>query len=161
MVELPPLIPCARCLTFFQCYLIVLPCTLFLGLYCPGTHGACRGVLWLPQWGSCTWTKYPLVHSPIQKSTIESTLVVSPSMPGIICVWQTCDGSSRVLFTLYLTRKLCADTTRCTGSCTGQPTNLRYQEGCHFATLQNSGILMGVGSSFFLSFAIVKQMHHC
>ena len=62
-------------------------------------------VLWLSQWGSWACTKYPLVHSPIQKSTIESTSVVSPPMPRIICVWQTCAGSCRVLFTLYLSQK--------------------------------------------------------
>ena len=33
---------------------------------------------------------------PIQKSTIELTLMVSPSMPGIICVWQIWDGLHRV-----------------------------------------------------------------
>ena len=64
-------------------------------------------VLWLPWWGSWTWTKYPLVHSPIQKSTIELTSAVSPPMPMIICVWQTCDGLSRVLFSLYLLKTVC------------------------------------------------------
>ena len=33
---------------------------------------------------------------PIQKSTLKSTLMVSPSVPKIVCVWQTCDGSSRL-----------------------------------------------------------------
>ena len=33
---------------------------------------------------------------PIQKSIITSILMVSPSMPKMLCVWQTCDGSSRV-----------------------------------------------------------------
>ena len=32
----------------------------------------------------------------IQKSTKESTSMVSPPMPKIVCVWQTCDGSVRV-----------------------------------------------------------------
>ena len=33
---------------------------------------------------------------PIQKYTIETTLMQSPSMPVIVCVWQIYDGSSRV-----------------------------------------------------------------
>ena len=41
MVELPSLIALPG--VFFQCYLIILPCTLFWGLYCPGTHGASMG----------------------------------------------------------------------------------------------------------------------
>ena len=135
------------------------PATLVLGLYCSGTYmEPLWGVLWLSwcanytQYFNILWSTHP-----IQKSTIESTSVVSPPMPEIVCVWQTCDGLSRVLFTLYHSWKLCAGTTRCTGRCTGQPTYLRYQEGCHFATLQNSSISMVVGSSFFLSFAIVEQ----
>ena len=58
------------------------------------------GFLGLSQWDSCAQIKYPLAHFPIQKSTIEST---SP-MPEIVCVWQTCHGLSRVLFTLYLSK---------------------------------------------------------
>ena len=86
--------------------------------------------------------------TPLQRSTIESSSVVSPPMSGIVCVWKTFDGLSRVFFTLYLSWKLCAGMTRCTGRYTGQPTNLRYWEGCNVAMLQNSCISMGVCFSF-------------
>ena len=114
------------------------------------------GVFWLPQWDSCTHTKYPFIHSPCPN--IHPWY--PPPMPRIISVWQICDGLSRVLFTLYLSQKLCVGMTRCAGRCTGQSTCLRYQEGCHLAMLQNSSILFGVGSSFFFSFALVEQAHH-
>ena len=146
----------------FWCYLIVSLCTSFLGLYCPGTHGSSMGnplVFPVEQLHLDQISFGPL--TPTQKSTIESTLVVSIPMPRIIWVWQTCDGLSRVLFTLYLLWKLYAGMTRCTGRCTGQTTSLRYQEGCHFAMQQNSGVVMGVSSSFFWNFILVEQVHHC
>ena len=40
--------------------------------------------------------KCPLVHSPIQKSTIATTSMESPSMLEIVCIWQIWDVSSRV-----------------------------------------------------------------
>ena len=54
------------------------------------------GVVFFFQWGSCAQAEYPLVYSPIQKSIIESTSMVSPSMPGIICVGKICGGSNSV-----------------------------------------------------------------
>ena len=49
----------------------------------------------ISQWGSCTWAKYPLVHSPtIQQSTVESTLKEFPSMPKLSSAWQTHGGTN-------------------------------------------------------------------
>ena len=95
MVELSPLIQCARCSTSIT--------SLYYHVHCPQGctaqtfMGPLQGaVLWFSMWGSCIQTKYPLVHSPIQKSTIETTLMVFQSIPEIICVWQICDGSNKV-----------------------------------------------------------------
>ena len=146
-------------MSLFLCYLIVSPCTLSLELYCPGTHGTSMGSPLASLVGQLCLEQIFFSTLPHRKSTIESTSVVSPPMKGIACVWQTCDDLSRVLFTLYFSLKLCTGTTRCTGRCTGQPTNQRYW-GVSFAMLQNSCILMRVGSSFFLSFTLVEQVHH-
>ena len=50
---------------------------------------------------------------------------------------------------------------QCAAKCTGQPTYQRYRDRCHFTILQNFGTSMEVGSSFFLSFALVEQVCHC
>ena len=143
----------------FYATLLFLPCTLFPGLYCPGTHRASMESPLVFPVGQLCLDQIPFVPlSPSKNPFLESTSVVSPPMPEIVCAWQTCDGSSRVLFTLYHSQKLCAGRTRCTGRCTVQPTNLRYQEGCHFATLQNCGISMGVSFLFSLRSAIVEQV---
>ena len=64
----------------------------------------------ISQWGSCAQAKFPLIHSPtIQGFTVENTLREFPSMPKLSRVWQTQDGTSRVLFTLYSSRKWCTD----------------------------------------------------
>ena len=52
---------------------------------------------------------------PIQKSTIESTLVVSPPMPEIICVWQTFDV--RLTKTVYKHERMCRQMHRATQRC--------------------------------------------
>ena len=66
-VEFPPLIPYTRC-PFFWCCLIILPCTLIYGVILPRhSWKPLWEVLWFSWWGSCTWTKYPLVHSPHSK----------------------------------------------------------------------------------------------
>ena len=74
-------------------------------------------------------------------------------MPGFICVWQTYGGSNRVLFTLHLSQKLCVGMTRCTGRCTGQPTNLRYLWGVSFCHAAKFWYLNG---GWFLIF-----LEHC
>ena len=63
-------------------------------------------------------------------------------------------------YTAYPT-KMCTGMTWCSGKCRGQPTYWRHWERCYFAIVQNSSTSIGVGSSFFLSFALVEQMCHC
>ena len=103
-MELPPLISCARHF-FFWCYLLILQCTSFLGLYWPGTHeasmGSCLLVFLVGQLCSDQISFGPL---PIQKSTIKSTLMVPPAMPELVCAWQTCDGLSRMFHIVHLTK---------------------------------------------------------
>ena len=154
MVELCLLILCTRCISSFfsmlsHCFTLHLVSRVILPRHSQSLHGESYG---FPS-GVVHLDQISFGPPPIQESTIESPSVVSPPMPGIICVWETGDGLSRVLFTLYLSWKLCAGMTRCTGRCKGQPINLRYWEGCHVTMLQNSGILMGVHSSIFWSFA--------
>ena len=68
MVESPPLIPCARCLSFYATSLFhPTPC--FHGYNSQILIKPLWGVLWLPQWSGCIQTKYPLVQPPIQKSS--------------------------------------------------------------------------------------------
>ena len=66
----------------------------------PRAHGASMGYPLASQVGQLCSDQMSYGPLPIQKSTIESTFVVCPPMPRIICVLQTCDGLSRVLFTL-------------------------------------------------------------
>ena len=49
----------------------------------------------------------------------------------------------------------------CEGRCIGQPKYWWHQEQCHSAIMQNSNTSMGVGSSLFLSFALIGQAHPC
>ena len=95
----------------------------------------------------------------IQKSTIESTSMVSPSMSEIICVRQIYGGLNSV-FTLYSPWKHSTGMKWCEGRCTGQPKYQRHQEGCNFAIIQNSNTSMVVDSSLFSSFALVEQKCH-
>ena len=69
MGELPPLILYARCLSFL-CYLIVSPCTLFLVLYCPDTHGASMGSPLAFLVGQLSLDQIFFSPLPLQKSTI-------------------------------------------------------------------------------------------
>ena len=62
---------------------------------------------WFLQWDSCTRVRYPLAHSPtIQRSTIEVALKEFPAKLMLSSAWQTQDGTSAVLFTLYSSRKM-------------------------------------------------------
>ena len=94
-MELPLLIQCTR--VFLQ----VLPC-------CSTLYIVLRVIMLRHSWG-LYWelSVFPvgqphsdqIAFGPLplsKKSTIHSTLMVYPSMPGIICVWQICDGLNRV-----------------------------------------------------------------
>ena len=57
--------------------------------------------------------KCPLVHSPIQKSTTETTSMKSPSMLEIVGVWQIYDVSSGVSSHCTLPKSIVRPTVRC------------------------------------------------
>ena len=57
--------------------------------------------LWGADWFSSSgaamlWPNILWSTPPVQKSTIETTWIESPSMQEIVCVWQICNGSSTV-----------------------------------------------------------------
>ena len=112
-------------------------------------------VLWFSWWGSCACT-----NSPIQKSTTESTSMVSPSMPKIICVQQTYDGLSRAS-SHYTVPKNCVQAGHdVQANSQAKFTHQRYWKGCHFAILQKFGTSIGVGSLFSLILTLVEHVHH-
>ena len=63
--------------------------------YCPNTQGKVVFLVSLVRWLCSDQISF---HPPtIQKSIIDSKLVVSPSMSGLICVGQICGGLNRVI----------------------------------------------------------------
>ena len=155
MVELPPLILCARCFFFsmlpyyFTVYIIfkvVLAKTLI-----GASRGSCPLVFLVGQLllgPNVLWSTYP-----IQKSTIVNTDGIPTNAKKLFV-----SGRSVMVWIAVSSHcipqwKWCTGTTWCAGKCTGQPTYQRYWEGCYFAIVQNSSTSMGVGSSFFLNFA--------
>ena len=145
MVELPPLILCVRCFSVFKATSLFCCVHHFQSCTAQTLMGPLWGfVLWFSQWGSCTQTKYPLVHSPHPK-IYQSTSLVSPPMPKLfvygkpVMIWVEC-------FNTILPQKLCTGMKQCAGTGTGQLTCWGYREGCHFAMLLNSSTSMGVCS---------------
>ena len=119
-----------------------------------------------PLWGGCPFgfscrvavlRPNILLSTPPSINPPELTWMASSSMPGIMCVWQIYGGLNRV----YFPQRPCVHMRWCKGRCIGQLKYWRHWEGCHFAVIQNSDTSMGLGSSLFLSFALVVQVHHC
>ena len=106
MVELPPLIQCTRC--FFQVLLYYFTVYIVFRVVLPRYSWGFYGELSFGFLGKADALRPNILWStsPSQKSTIKSTSMVSPSMPKIIHVWQTCDGSNRVLHIVFPMKKL-------------------------------------------------------
>ena len=98
-MELPPLIPCVRWFfsvlphyfTVYIVFRVALP-RHSLGFYGELSFG-------FPI-GAAVLRPNILLSTPPSKNPRESTSMVSPAMPKIICVWQACDGLS-TLSSLY------------------------------------------------------------
>ena len=93
---------------------------------------------------------------PIQKSTIETASMASPSMPEVVCVWQIYDDSSSV-FTLYSSGKCCKAYHKVQTCVQTIPHIKGTRRGVTSLECKNSSTSMGVGSLLCMHFTLVEQ----